>query len=101
MGIETLLTYFLDCIYAFYILHNFLHYMVSILHISVDLSEFIQPSPSVDSSVAYSFVKKYEVFTVLGYFTVFWKFPWPTVPEVVLMLHIFRDVSYLLNDWIK
>lgn len=42
--------------------------MVSILHISVDLSEFIQPSPSVDSSVAYSFVKKIWSFYSIGLF---------------------------------
>lgn len=81
--------------------HKFLHDVLSILHTSVDPSQFIQLLPFVGSSVACSFTKCYEVFAVLRYFTVCWKFPWHTVSVVVLTGHIFRDVLYLLNDCIR
>lgn len=81
--------------------HKFLHYVLSILHTSVDPSQFIQLLPFVGSSVACSFTKCYEVFAVLRYFTVCWKFPWHTASVVVLTGHIFRDVLYLLNDCVR
>lgn len=83
------------------ITYNFLHYVLSILHTLVEISEFIQLFPFVDNSVACSFKKYCRVFAVLRYFTMFGKFPWHTISVVALIGLIFRDVLYLLNYWLK
>lgn len=85
----------------FTIIYNFLHYVLRILHALVDPSQIIQLFPFIDNSVVCTFTKCYEVFAVLSYFTVCWKFPWHAVSVIVLMGHISRDVLYLLNDCIK